>query len=773
VPQKIQRSFTSGEVSPAIQSRADLNKYITGLNLCENFFVRTQGGAYNRPGFRFIGEVSDSSQRPRLIPFSFNTEQTYILVFEDMKLRVIRDGQFVTVGGGASIFELTTPYTESEIQDLNYTQNADVLTIAHPSHPPANLSRLADDNWTLADINFSPTVTPPTFTASATVRTVTFVSNSDPTEVTAVGHGFVTGNLVTLNGVTGLSGVNGETSSIVVLSDDTFEMTSLDTSGFATYTGGGTATRENGANTIGSGFGDFNRTYSYAVTAVDSNGVESLASPTVGLTTRSLSQTGGVRLRWGAVAGAEYYRVYKDPSVGTGVFGWIGDSNSVTFDDYNIAPITSDAPPEDRQPFSGAGNSPSSVTYYQQRQVFANTFNEPQSVYTTQTANFSSLRTSTPARDDDAVTFTVVANQVNEIRHLISLDSLIILTSGGEWILTEGQDRVLTPSTIGVRIQSYNGASKVRPVVINSTALFLQEKGTRIRDLGYEFSSDKYTGNDLTVMSEHLFENHIITDMSYSSEPYSIVWCIRDDGVLLGLTYQREHQVWGWHQHTTAGEFESVATVTEDGRDAVYVTVKRTIQGQTRRFVERLEPRESTNVTDCFYVDSGLTYDGPEATTFSGLDHLEGETVKILSDGYTQPDEQVVNGSVTLGRAASKVHIGLGYTSVIETLDLDVNASTETLKTQAISISKVTLEVERSRGGYVGARLDFQKNLPPREIKPRFESDGYGTIDLKTFKMEIFADPQWAETGSIRVEQRDPLPLALLSIIPQADIGGN
>jgi len=525
--------------------------------------------------------------------------------------------------------------------------------------------------------------------------------------------------------------------------------------------------------TTGSGPGTYSKTYTYVVTAVDSEGVESLASTSSSITTASLTTTAGARITWGAVAGADYYRVYKDPSVNTSVYGWIGDSNGTTFDDFNIAPITSDAPPEDRQPFTGADNKPAAVTYYQQRQIFANTNNEPQATFTTQTNNFNSLRTSNPARDDDAVTFTIAARQVNEIRHLLPLDSLILLTSGGEWIMTEGQDAVLTPATIGVRPQSYNGASKVPPVVINSTALYVQEKGARIRDLGYEFSNDKYTGNDLSLMSEHLFEGKQITAMTFAAEPYSIVWCVRDDGVLLGLTYQREHQVWGWHQHTTDGEFESITSITEGDRDAVYVIVKRHVNGSDVRYVERLEPRESEVSADAFYVDSGLTYSGAAATVISGLDHLEGKTVKILADGYTVPDQVVTSGQITLQRAAEKVQVGLGYIPAMELLDIDTLQQSQTLKARSMSVSKVTIEVEKSRGGFVGPRKDDGSTGQMLEIKPRFDADGYDPIALRTFKQEIFIDSLWSKGGGVRIEQRDPLPMAILSVIPQVDIGGN
>jgi len=768
VPQKIQRSFTAGELSPSVQSRADITKYSAGLNLCENMFVRAQGGVYSRPGTRFVGGLKDQSKKGRLIPFSYNTAQTYMLVFEENLIRVVKNGEFVlkaaatitnitqanpavvttsahtflngesvtitgvvgmtevngntyvianvtattfelqgvdstaftayTSGGSAqsdAIYEVVTTYTEAQLPRLGYTQSADTMTIVHPDHDPANLTRAADADWTLSTISYAPTVTAPTISS---------------------------------------------------------------------LTAGGT------------GAGTYNKTYTYVVTAVDADGVESLASASSSITTPSLSTTAYVRIAWAAIPGADYYRIYKDPSTGTGVYGWIGESTALAFDDFNFAPITSDAPPQDRQPFNGVGNKPSAVNYYQQRQVFANTTNDPQKLFTTQTAIFDSLRASSPLRDDDAITFTIAAQQVNEIRHIISLDTLILMTSGGEWAVSEGQDRVLTPSTIGVRIQSYNGSSWVKPVVINSTALYLQEKGARIRDLGYdELTTGKYVGTDLSLLAEHLFNGYEITDMAYADEPYGILWCIRNDGVMLGLTYQREHQVSGWHRHTTNGEFEAVSTVTEGNRDAPYFIVKRTIGGQTKRYVERLDPRESINAVDAFYVDSGITYNGTATVTITGLDHLEGEAVAVLSDGNEVIGKIVSSGSITLDRAASKVHVGLAYIPAVELLDIDIASANETVKAQEVSVSKVVIEVESTRGGFVGARQDLNSGttITYQEIKPRFDSDGYDSIALKTYKQEVHVDPSWNKGGGLRIEQRSPLPMAILSVIPRVDIGGS
>lgn len=770
MPQTIQRSFTGGEIAPAVGSRADLQKYASSLALCQNFFVRAQGGVYSRPGTRYVGEVGQSNRRARLIPFSFNTEQTYILVFEHLKLRFVTGGGFIESGG--SPYEIATPYTEDDLPFLDFAQSADVMTITRLGFDPRNLSRITDTNWTLTVNNYAPTVSAPTW-GSGTSFAISGITNANPGVVTATGHTFTAGQTVYITGVGGMTEVNNRFFTVANPLVNTFELSGEDTTAYGTYTSGGTAQVPTAIQAVGSGGGSFSKTYRYVVTAVDADGVESLASTEQTATVASLSQTFGLRLSWNAVTGAQYYRVYKDPSEDSGIYGFIGESNTTIFTDYNIAPIISDTPPLDRQPFSDTDGEPQAVGYFQQRQIFANTTAEPQTVFTTQTGNYASLRTSRPSRDDDAITFTLAANQVNEIRHIISLDSLILLTSGAEWIVSEGQDKVLTPATVGTRTQSFNGSSWVRPVVVNSTALFVQEKGARIRDLQYEFTNDKYTGNDLSVFAEHLFEGFEIEEMAYAQEPYSIVWCVRSDGTLLGLTYQREQQVWGWHQHTTDGEFESVAAISEDGRDALYVCVKRTIDGNTVRYVERLEPRYTDAAENAFFVDSGLTYNGAAATVISGLDHLEGEAVVALADGNVVTGLTVSSGSITLPQAASIVHVGLQYTPAIELLDIDVASNDDTLKGVSVSVSKVKIAFEKSRGGWVGPKLDMGGTGEFYEIKPRFVDDSYDEIALRTFLDEVIIDPQWTYTGGVRIEQRAPLPMTILSVIPDVDVGGS
>jgi len=842
--QMTHRSFTGGELAPSLRSRADLSKYATGLALCENFIIRSQGGVYSRQGTKFIGEVGQPTKRARLIPFSFSTEQTYILVFEEYTMRVIKDGGFVLDGAGPALYELATPYPEADLPRLSFTQDADVMTICHPDYDPRDLSRTAHDAWSLDVINFDPPISAPTWYApSASITNITNDTNALVT--TAAAHGMASGDRVYVAGVSGMTEVNGLYFYITYAGPSSFYL-NVDSSTYGVYTSGGTATAQSLIPT-GSGAGSYSKIYTYVITAVGPDG-ESLGSSSKSITVGSLSTTYGIRLKWNSVPNALYYRVYKDPSNATNVYGWVGDSNTLEFTDFNTAPIVTDAPPTDNTPFktisasitnitqanpavvtavahgfstgnnisiasvvgmtevnnltfvitvidedsfslngidssaytaytSGGtatrvNNKPSVVGYYQQRRIFANTTELPQTMYGTQVSAYESLRYSVPSRDDDAITLTIKSRQVNEIRHITDVDGLVLLTSGAEWKITEGQDEVLTPATAGAKTQSYNGSSWVQPVIVGDTLIYIQDKGNRIRDLKYEFTANKYTGSDLSIMAEHLFENNTIEEVSYSKEPYGLIWMVRDDGKMLGLTYQREHQVWAWHQHDFGGIVESVATVSEGSRDATYICIKRTINGSTVRYVERMEPRDITGPEYAWCVDSGLRYEGVATTSITGADHLIGEQVAVVADGNEVKGLTVdATGGITLPISASIVTLGKAFTPTMELLDVDISDPNNTLKGKKVSIARVIIEVEKSRGGWVGPKLDDGSTGDMIEIKPRFESDGYGPIALKDFKQEIHIAPEWGYGGGIRIEQRTPFPLAILSVIPDVDVG--
>ena len=230
--------------------------------------------------------------------------------------------------------------------------------------------------------------------------------------------------------------------------------------------------------------------------------------------------------------------------------------------------------------------------------------------------------------------------QLNRISDLTPLADLLPLTVGGEWRMTTGVDNVVTPSTVGFKPQSYFGASKLPAQVIGRTAVFVQQQGQLVRDLTYTFQLDGYDGGDLTSLADHLVENHTLIDVAHSKSPYSVIWYIREDGVMLGLTYMRDQQVVGWHRHDTDGIYESVCCIPETTQVATYVAVQRTINGQLVRYIEKIASRLNTDIVDAFFVDAGLTYDGRNAAA---------TTIRINdSIGYTQDTTHTITSSAPI-----------------------------------------------------------------------------------------------------------------------------
>jgi len=366
--------------------------------------------------------------------------------------------------------------------------------------------------------------------------------------------------------------------------------------------------------------------------------------------------------------------------------------------------------------------------------------------------------------NDDPLTFQLATNQVNRIRHLVSLKNLLVLTSGAEFQVTGG-DGPLTPSSVLVKTEGYRGASPVEPLVIGETVLFVQEKGERVRDFAYRYESDAWTGADLTLAARHLFERKRITSWDYAQNPFGLVWVVREDGALLSLTYLREHGVTAWARHDTAhGFFESVAVVPEEGEDGVYFAVRREIGGRTVRLIERLSPRLFDTPEEAFFVDCGTTWSGAPVTKLTGLDHLEGMEVALLADGDSHPRRTVVDGSVTLGHPASRVHAGLPLTADLAALPLTLNG--EGLG-RVKKVTKVTVRVEASRGLLAGPAFDELTELKQRSSEP------WGApITPMTGEVELLTTGGWSPTGAICLRQAEPLPLIVQALIPEVTQGG-
>jgi hypothetical protein len=354
--------------------------------------------------------------------------------------------------------------------------------------------------------------------------------------------------------------------------------------------------------------------YRYVVTSVstDESSEESLPSGQASVT--SWDNKAGATLTWAAAPGAvDHYNIYKDNN-GSGIFGFIGQASGLTFTDNAIGPTKTDTPPSFDNPFAG-NNNPGVVGYYQQRRVFGASNANPQTLWFSRVGAYNNFGFSTPTKDDDAITVTLASRQVNRIRALVPLKELLVLTSGAEWTIT-GDATGLKPTNIQAQVQSYIGSSTVPPAVYGNTALYVQARGQKLADLAYSYTSDGFQGQDLTVLSSHLVRGFEIKDMALAQVPNSLLWIVRNDGALLGFTYLPAQEVFSWHRHDTDGEFESVASIPEGDEDAVYFIVRRLVDGEYKRYVERLAsrqlsvPGEDTPLDRSFFVDAGLTYDG-------------------------------------------------------------------------------------------------------------------------------------------------------------------
>ena len=650
------RSFAGGELSPEMFGRIDDVKFQTGAAKLRNFIATPQGPAENRPGTAFVAEVKDSTKRTRLIPFTYSTTQTMVLEVGNQYIRFHTQGATLQAGtpaayngatayvigdlvssGGtnyyciaattgnappnatywyplpSSAYEIPTPYLEADIPTIHYVQSADVLTLVHPNYAPRELRRLGATTWTLSTISFvAPVAVPtaPTVTASrGDALNITGITKANPGVITTVGnHGFAVGDSIYVDGgtMTQLAGfflVNSvpAANTLSVKAYDTG--VPVNTTSYTTWTSGGFVQ-------FGNKSLDFDNYY--VVTAIAQNAVDESAASPSGNVINNLNAIGAKNtISWSAVSGALRYNIYKRQS---GLYGYIGQTASTSFDDDNIAPDMGITPPIVETPFVGAGNYPRAVSYFEQRRIFAGTNNAPQTIWMTRSGTESDLSYTLPSKDSDRINIRVAAREANTINHIVPLTQLLLLTSAAEWRVSPVNSDVLSPSTISVRPQSYIGANDVQPEIVNNTVVYCAARGGHVRELGYSWQASGFVTGDLSVRAAHLFDDLDVTDMCYSKSPQPILWFVSSNGNLLGLTYMPEQQIGAWHQHDTDGVFETATAVAEGSEDRLYVIVKRTIGGSTKRYVERMASRQITTLTNCFFVDCGLTYNGNNTT---------------------------------------------------------------------------------------------------------------------------------------------------------------
>ena len=413
------------------------------------------------------------------------------------------------------------------------------------------------------------------------------------------------------------------------------------------------------------------------------------------------------------------------------------------------------------QAWSVTKGFPACVGFYEDRLVFAGSKKHPQTYWLSKTGDYLNFDVSVPQQDDDAITGTLNNGQMNGIKAMVAFGELILLTAGGEYKLSGGNNAI-TPSNQQAKAQEYRGINNLMPIVCGGRIVYIQSMGSIVRDFSYSYEQDKYTGDDVSLLASHLFEGHTIVSIAYQQTPNSIVWCVRDDGVLLGMTYIKEQDVFAWHKHTTQGKFVDVCCISGEAEDNAYFVVER----DGKHYIEMMASQiDVDDEKQQYFVDS-YTED-TDTNIVEGLERLEGKDVQILADGSVFPSAKVVNNKVALGAKVDRVVVGLGYASTLETMPIEFNGNDGTFLSRKKRLSKLMILFKNSRGGLFGC-----KGNKLAEIKWR-SSEAYGdSIKLKTGKQYVVPASTWTDTLSVVVKQEDPLPMSILSIVPEIVAGG-
>ena len=722
----LQRAFAGGEVTPELFGRIDDAKYQTGLAKCRNFITKPQGPAENRAGTRYVREVKESTKATRLIPFTYSTTQTMVIEAGDGYLRFHTDAATLLAGSPAA-YNGATAYV---VGDLCSSAGVNYYCIAASTgNAPPNATYWyalpATGEYEIPTPYLEADLFDLHYVQSADVLTIVHPDYA-PRELRR--YGATNWQLATISFAAAIAAPTGQSAT----------PSAVDT----TYS------------------------YSYVITALDADGVSESVASTAATCTGNLFTTGfTVTVAWSAVATASRYNVYK---LQGGLYGYIGQTTGTSIVDDNISPDLSKTPPIYDAAFTGSGNYPAAVSYFEQRRCFAGTTSKPQNIWMTKSGTESDMSYSLPIRDDDRIAFRVAAREANTIRHIVPLSGLVLLTSGAEWRVTSVNSDAITPTSISVRPQSYVGASNVQPAIVNNTLLYCAARGGHVRELGYQQDAAGFITGDVCLRAPHLFDGYTIVDMAYAKAPQPVAWFISSSGYLLGMTYVPEQQVGAWHWHDTDGTFESCCVVAEGDEDMLYVVVRRTINGSSVRYIERLESRQFTAQADAYFVDCGLTYSGAAATTITGLDHLEGKTVNILADGAVHPQRTVTGGAVTLDAEASTVQVGLPITADLQTLPIAAPLRDGSFgQSHVKNVNKAWLRVYRSSGIFVGPAFDKMREMKQRTDEP------YGSPpELKSEEMSINLTPTWGDGGQVCIRQADPLPLTIVCLTAEVELGG-
>lgn len=756
-----QLAFTTGEVSPDVSSRFDLEQYKSALLEAENVVIRPYGAVAKRQGSQYVGQVKYSDKPTRLFEFTTNTNNSFMLEFGDKYIRVWNYGIYTGI-------EVTTPFTSDILFDLNCNQSGDVMFICSGKYPIQTLSRYSDTDWRMStyklteqpydeintDNGHTLTVNGDTITSTKDLFTQDMVGSVIQIAyyVEAV-HTKSAGEVVEkkvrryMQGQTIEKTYNNINYNVGSYSTDTELSWKFTTHG--TWEG---TVKLQISNNDGQTWKDY-RTYTskndYNVT--DTGKIEAGArlkyisdikggSVNCDLSIMPFTQYGVVEIKSVTDAKNAKVNVLNGIKEGEPSYQWkLGSWNR------------------------GRGY-PKLCTFYQDRFVVAATDSKPNFIWFSRTGdypNFGVEKVEGTITDDSAITLPVINRKMCEIRHLVPANDLIILTSGNEWIVRG--DKTITPTNCNLKTQTQRGALSCEPQFIGNRCVFVQERGGTVRDMGYSYESDNYTGQDLTLFVKTLVKGHLAVTSAYAQDPDSIIYYVRDDGQLNCLTYIPEQKVYGWSHFVTNGKYRYVESVAEGEQDTIYFVVDRVINNKSVKCIERSIPLYTEDNSDVF-LDCYVKVANSIKTDYINAPHLVGQMVDIVIDGQQMPSRVVPpTGVINLDGKANVITVGLPYTTKIKIPSVEQQINDGTLQGRVATVSRVVLRMYKSFGGKVGRTFDRMDDitLPPNEL---FTGDKPVILP----KMGI----NYSTDTSICIKHSDPFPFNLLSITRIVEIGG-
>ena len=751
-------SFNSGELSPFLDALTSLEKYRSGCRTLENFILLPYGGAVRRPGSQYLGAAKHADKRCRVVGFNFSTTTNFILEVGEEYIRFWSNGAIVE-SAPATPLEVATPYQENELREIQYIQINDLVYFVHPSHAPRKLSRVSDTNWTIEEIDWTwpafldENTEATTITPSATTGNITLTASAATFEADHVGAFFRIAHRREEAYVERvLSTGSGQSSNLEVLGD--WELT-----------------------TYGSWQGvlKVQRSYDAGSTWETLRTYESASAGE-----RNVSTTGNedkqclLRLDWaGAGAGSSNPNARLEASDNRiyGVAQVTGFTSSTVVDATVVKPLLANTATKlwAEGAFSEKRGYPRTVTLHEQRLIFGGTRDKPLTVWGSVVDDFENFRFT--ANDDGAFSFSLSSNESNPINWMVSQTSLLIGTAGSEWTLAASDSgQVLSPTNVQAKPQSSFGSKYLQARLVNEVVVFTQRNGRKVRELTYSFEKDGWVAPDLTILAEHITRGELL-ETAFQQQPDAIFWGITGAGALIGMTYERDQNVVGWHRHSTQGEFESVATIYGDGgSDELWMSVKREVDGSTVRYIERLFPdyRQALDDEDkdsWWYLDcaKSLSFSPSPSDAMTGLSHLEGLTVDILGDGAVFPRAEVTAGGFTLSAPVSYAVIGLPFTSTLRPMKLDAQLQNGTAQGRKARIHEIVARFYKSLGGEYSTDGVTWNLIVARDVADNMdESPPAFTGDRK-----LVTGANYQESGDMWIRQRDPVPLVLLALIPK------